>query len=309
MKNISAKTVFVVGVLCGLCFALGYGMQLLKPEFAVVKTEGVSVIQTEAMDQARKKFESLAQVEYQDYLNLKSAEEKYKKADEILGKVFQIFLADLGIHVVRRTETVAAASQTPGLSSEQAPGSTITALPVGAPDVTGKAAAHPYIGGSLTVTLSGLNDEAQTTAFLKANEIEDFTQIIFDSKPMPKPPKTLVGCYEGDIEFNDGKTWQMKMSHAFEDSGAASSGTYFITMFAQGQKDSRTRGNGVMKDVRGIPSSPDSLLIQASPTDNFQLFYLPQSESFIGNIYQKQKDEKFVPKGKVTLHRGSNCGG
>lgn len=44
------------------------------------------------------KFQELTAADLEEYYRLKTAEDKYKKADEILGKVMAIFLADLGLH-------------------------------------------------------------------------------------------------------------------------------------------------------------------------------------------------------------------
>lgn len=49
--------------------------------------------------ETKSKLQKLTENELDEYLKLKSLEEKYKKADEILGKAIMIFLADLGLRI------------------------------------------------------------------------------------------------------------------------------------------------------------------------------------------------------------------
>ena len=46
-------------------------------------------------------FSEISSVDIEEYLRLKTMEEKYQKAEEILGKILLIFFADLDIHLTQ----------------------------------------------------------------------------------------------------------------------------------------------------------------------------------------------------------------
>ncbi|MCO4795306.1 MAG: hypothetical protein KC493_16425 [Bacteriovoracaceae bacterium] len=47
----------------------------------------------------QEKMKKMTSIDIEDYVSLKNQKEKYLKADELLGKVMLIFLADLGLHL------------------------------------------------------------------------------------------------------------------------------------------------------------------------------------------------------------------
>lgn len=92
---------------------------------------GQSSISQDSQGELRAKQEliELTQKDFEEYQNLKSLEDRYKKADEILGKIMTVFLADLGLRLGYKPVSAAeldAACGIPGL----APAPTI--IPAGA---------------------------------------------------------------------------------------------------------------------------------------------------------------------------------
>jgi hypothetical protein len=81
-------------ILLGVGFALGYGFG--KSQEAPLSTL--------SLENAKTKFASLSERELEDYHQLKSLRGRYEKADEILGKMVLILLADVGVRFSQRVE-------------------------------------------------------------------------------------------------------------------------------------------------------------------------------------------------------------
>lgn len=76
---------FILAV--GIAFLYGFQLGSSRLVKKVQKLEGI-----------RHEFSELSNDELKDYLNLKDQKMKYDKANEILAKIMQIFIADLGLH-------------------------------------------------------------------------------------------------------------------------------------------------------------------------------------------------------------------
>jgi len=95
------------------CGAYGFHW-MVEPKLAVQAPANIECSNSDPrLEDAKRKFEALAQVDYEDYLKLKTDAEKYKKADEILGKIMAVFIADLGIHFKEK----ASVSPTPSIAT------------------------------------------------------------------------------------------------------------------------------------------------------------------------------------------------
>ncbi|MEK7358578.1 MAG: hypothetical protein AAB250_19185, partial [Bdellovibrionota bacterium] len=157
-----------------------------------------------ATDKGSTKLESLqaiADTDLADYYRLQSLEERYKKADEILGKMVQIFLADLGLRI---SPSVVTASAAPPLQLEtrvDCPPTTAAAIPSAADASAGAATvatnvpppSAEVVAATLASrpTLDNLRTDAEIAEFLKQSEIRDFEAALKSSTGYANKTSTL----------------------------------------------------------------------------------------------------------------------
>src|SRR4051812_35867240 len=96
------KPHFIIGIVCLALGALLGNLILQRP---ATQLDG-----HEAQSELKEKLQTLTDNDITEYYRLKNLEDKYKKADEILGKIVTLFLADLGIRVSKTTLKMASKS-------------------------------------------------------------------------------------------------------------------------------------------------------------------------------------------------------
>lgn len=71
-----------------------------------------------------------------------------------------------------------------------------------------------------------------------------------------------------------------------------------------GKVFSNSSGNGKLDSYKEFSSNSEAILVKASPTIYFQLYFLKQLDMFAGNIYHRDSDElPYSRIGTVHLHR------
>ncbi len=111
MKSNTALAV-LVSLLAGAI--IGYSFKLSGN---ATSPSGSAPISTSDYDEGIRKLQDLSENEIAEYYRLKTMEERYAKADELLGKMMTIFLADLGIKLTTDTKV---AMDTPLLPTSDA---------------------------------------------------------------------------------------------------------------------------------------------------------------------------------------------
>ena len=129
----------------------------------------------EDVDTIKQKFEAIAHADYEDYLQLKSESEKAKKADEILGKIMAIFMADLGIHL-KEKQVAQAASPAATPASSMAPALHQTPTPIPA-----------KLALVNEAELRDLRTDSQDDAFIKKETLSDPKQSLFSAVQIRNP--------------------------------------------------------------------------------------------------------------------------
>lgn len=92
---------FVGGLVAGFLVLWVFNAKEKKQE-----TE-IRVVESQVMLDAREKLQLISETEYEEYLTLQSAKEKYEKADEMLGKMMLILIADIGIRLSKTSSDAA----------------------------------------------------------------------------------------------------------------------------------------------------------------------------------------------------------
>ena len=280
----------IVLLLC-LGAALGYGIHSATHPVRESASE-VNPAPPSEFDQVKKKFETLAETDYAEYLKLKSEAEKYKKADEILAKIMNIFLADLGLHI-----KLPPASPTP----------TSTPTPSATPSATASRALHsnsmdPVPSPPPLPRYSVYND-SQIAAFESTNQFQNPKQSLFDSKPIGPLPTALFGCFQGEVTLTNQSTQAMKIS-IFRDT----SGSSFKLLFLKnGKPNGHYSGLTQFFFLTNNPKDRNQFILDVNPAQYFQLFYLSTLNKIVGNKYEAQVDGSFKFTGTVTLRGTRDC--
>src|SRR5262249_1302138 len=154
----------------------------------------------------------------------KNLEEKYKKADELVGKMILILLADLGIRVSHEQESFAKnpPRYQPPVLARASPS------PVPSRDpVKWTAVENPL------KNFSGQNPDY----LLKQARISDFGDSLARSTVLQSIDPSLNGCYEGQVSLTDGsnRIWQVRMDIAFQAGDGSISGHSLVEISENGK--------------------------------------------------------------------------
>lgn len=211
----------------------------------------------------------------------------------------------------------------PIVAAAQPPPATLTAAPQAAPSrldlppVTANdsasveqrsAAAAPLLGRvAPKVTrrqLEGLVDKEQIDTFIQSVRQENLFDTIRSSgefRRIEGPLADMEGRYTGEVTVPDkGETWEMTMDGRFRSDGTEVSGRTRVILSKNGKVFSRHTGNGKINNISSISGG---VLVQASPTSYFQLYFLPGDHAFVGNYYEQGKPGEMLPKGVARLTR------
>ena len=278
-------------------------------------------------EQLRAKLDHLNSVDFEEYLSLKSQKDKYEKADEILGKMILIFLADLGfsmsddkMKLARKMADpnkgamgaqVADSSAAPQVEGAEGKGGTETvAADMGdsgkAARAVGKAAQLPQ----KEKNVDELTDEIEAKNFLDSVALDELLDQIKSAKrATPAQFETVRGTFSGKLIFDDpvAKPWDVEMQFEGTPTGESISGTVDIKMFKQGESKpfSHARGNGDdLKHVQGFPGESQAILINVYGDDGYLQVYSPKRLGYlIANYYHKKDVASFKKTGTATLYR------
>ena len=254
---------------------------------------------------ARQKLQNLSDVEIAEYFQLKTMEEKYRKADEILGKIVAIFLADLGLHVSDRTakqaRDVLAGNYTIPITEKSIPPTVKSQEPLSRAKLQ-----HANLLEAERKLQSGIADR-DVDDFLKSVKLDDIIPEARNSSSFSfanPPPEALFGHYQGQTTLQDGthRIWDIVMDVSGGVKEDHIEGTERITLSENGKIFSNKSGDGDIKDFKRSLGGSDAILIEASPSTYFQLYYLKNQDEFIGNLYQQSSGANpFIFKGSFTL--------
>jgi hypothetical protein len=225
----------------------------------------------------------------EDYVRLKNLEEKYKKADELVGKMILILLADVGIRVSMEQERFA----------KNPPKAEPARRPV--PSPVAKPAERP--AWSLAETRLrqawGANPE-----YLRTVRIPNFGDELSSLHSMQTFDPAMNGCYDGDARLESGRHWQVHMALNVRARDGAIVGQSLVELSEDGNVFSRSAHDGNQQSFLSAPGS-SGIFLEVSDTIYLQLYPLGSGEVLAGNIYTKDRPSKFTFKGTTILGRQS----
>ncbi|MGE3975887.1 MAG: hypothetical protein AB7F59_15285 [Bdellovibrionales bacterium] len=294
----TTKTFFLIAV------ALTTG--LLTALFLNQPSTEDSNLCSEQMEILRSKFEGLSKVDIQEYLELKEAKARYEKADEILGKIMTIFLADLGIRVAQgqlKLLKEQASSVTKSNSPELTEKGTVLAQAVNTQITQSNSQQAPSAAGEsqLRVNTNDVHSENELKDFFKTAQLESPTNAWRIGKGLNSEGAQMVsGIFEGEIIFDQPlpkgvrnnyrkEPWKVRFETQIKNANDTYLGEIRHYIWNEkGKRISRTTSgpNSELKNFR--MGSDGSILIDAFGGDMIiQLYYFSNLSELSGIVYEK----------------------
>lgn len=287
MRNL---IIFAVGLV------LGFGLSQKFSKKEILKTSN---------DEKITAIEQLSKNDYQDYLRIKDADEKLKKADEILGKVMILFLADLSLHISQQKNVPVSASvienSAKPLSVE--PSSSVKANPSSTTE--NPVAVQPAtVFNDKKITQAATMKEA--LSYLKQVETKDLKSVLSGNfKVTTEQNLLLQGHYVGVITFDDQtEPWRIEWDVNSDFRDGQLKGQSEIRLSNSKKVFSRSRGQGDIKDFSAWSKDSQAILVNSYGDDGYiQLYYLAHLNKFVGNYYLKDKSGSFKKVGTTFLEK------
>lgn len=273
------------------------------------------------------KLETLGDVDIEEYVRLKDQRARYEKADEILGKIVQLMVYDLGLRqgearLARLKDTAAQAKarkEPPQSLSDPAATNSDADLAARAADTKAKAASAqsppPQVKDwkQSAEKLKEVYRTDQVEEFLKSVEIPDFFGAMRSGTALnPSQVELLNGTFTGRAVFEDPKElpWNVSLFTNAEMQAGQAVGEFEVRLSKNGKQFSRTssrRKRGEKAPIKqdhfmGIEGEGNAIIINAYGDDGyFQLYFFPRLNEFHGLVYLKKSLGVFERRGVVHL--------
>ncbi len=286
-----------------LAFFFGVGITFFGTKFLLQSKASSVKIDQANVEEIQTKLKSISENEYQDYLKLKDSAEKYKKADELLGKVMVLFLADLSINLKSSTTSVAAVVKPEVVPVENKVEASVqiekNQPAENKPNTQSIAAAENKLIAAQT--------ENEALKLLKSVEISDIGKDLHNTKPLSEKQLNLVnGKFIGVVTFDDKnkEPWRIEWELHAELVNGKVTGTQLITLSDSKKVFSRSRSNNLIQDFSAFAGDSSAILINSYGDDGYiQLYPFANTGKIFGNYYLKSKDNSFKKIGIVFLDK------
>lgn len=287
--------------------------------WAVLKSDSVALQSTPAnLDAIKAKFQQIHDEDFQDYLRLKEHRAKYEKANEILGKIMVLFLAELGLKmnsgdIEKIQEKLQIAN-----AEEFLPTSSSPTQECRAGDSGSRLGQHSQQNQAGTNTNNSLWKENEKSLrdpkspkeiddFLKKVEIEDFFSEIRSAKSVgPQVLEKFVGVYEGTLTFKDPERepFEVFVELDAEAKEGKNTGDYKVVLYRNGEPMSQSTGNGDVEFLKQVAGADKAIFLQIGGRSGyFQLYFVNGNKGLIGNYYAEKELANFVIQGQVSMTR------
>lgn len=255
----------------------------------------------EDLAQAKSNLVALSQSEYLEYTKIKDLKEKYEKADELLGKVMLLFLADVGFKTLK-TEPLDYSISTP--KTETTP----------SPEPPAEASPQEIVGLKTPANIPGrgaqirnVNDEKRTQAILTNSIIEDPKVSLAQGSSLNRRQiRLLEGRYLGSVKLFDRKRGDLSVVWELTPDPTKNrlTGTFSLSIHGT-DVNSDSNSSGTIDTIASLAEDRDGFLVRACGTRCYlQLYYNSRSDQFYGNYYEvSEKTGKSMRAGTVELRK------
>ena len=316
---------FVTTIVVALgLFAMGYfwGLQQGKPKQqrpAPVAYEPGEADQK--LESLKSKFVKLSEEDYAEYLQIKDQRARYQKADEILGKIILLFLADLGVRVSQDQMKFAKEGSAPlgavepnsrplknrqdGRRRKKAATASEGSVAKPQPNLPSKGLDKILASEK---KLENVYSDEEVEEILKQVTLDNFFDHLRSSANMSvSQVERLSGMFAGKVHFDDSSktSWDAKIifSGRLEQGGLKGSAKVELSKDGKTFSNSRSKGN-LGKNFKSLPGGSQGIIVEANGGDGyFQLYAPPRLNSLVGLYYHRQRIGEFKRTAVVTLFR------
>ncbi|MCB0385261.1 MAG: hypothetical protein KDD43_07695 [Bdellovibrionales bacterium] len=322
----TSRVLFTILITATGVFGIGYYWGHRQAEMrmereappAAILSKAVPNESTRKLEDLKAKFVRLSEEDYAEYLQIKDERAKYQKADEILGKIILLFLADLGVRVSKDQLSFARQSTSEQLRPTEAPrvddsigggeqlkksGLSIETAEIG--------------GGKHLAEKSNTASEKDLDEIYSDKEVEDFLNKVtvnnlFDQLRQARSLnrqqlRSLRGTFVGQVHFDDvsKQRWDVKLIFQGREQDGELTGKAKVELSKDGKPFSTSRSSGNLgKNFSSLPGTSRGILVEANGGEGYFQLYAPQRlNSLVGLYYHREKVGEFKRTGVVTLFR------
>lgn len=269
----------------------------------------------------RTRFAEISRVDMAEYLRLQDADARLQKVNEILGKVFLLFMnylmvdvpADQAAFAERAAGTERMPSE-PSIETDTAKDRDDAADPQASSDGVQASTSPQPVAAAASWTaaesgLAGLTAD-KASAFLDKAVIKDLRPEIKNARAFNDGDQRfarLQGAYAGEVTFFDGKAdpWKMELDTQASIEDGKPQGTNSVRLYkSDGQKFSDSSGGGKLdKQFINMASQSNAILLSTGMKHYFQLYHLEADDTLVGNYYELSEAGEFRHLGRVRLSR------
>lgn len=294
-----------------LIFALGLtGGMWLKNSTSATEDTSTS-IKTEELSPS-----VLSQQEIDQVAQLEDADEKYRKANEVLAKVMQIFITDWGLRLAYKKDEdlvakVSSSSDTPSTSANKCP-------PCQRFDT--KASERKPIDSNpkeivsrlarLEKNLTDIRNTSDQNDLLEKVKLDNLFDVFsYKSNLNPQSAALLTGTFIGRLSPLDSTTppseVELTLSSVKSKGNGEFNASIQILLSRGGKTYSNTSGEGDLKShLTTLGQNSQVVLVELGGKGGyFQLYPTQNGNQLFGWHYKMTSFDKLTPAGKVSLFR------
>jgi hypothetical protein len=252
------------------------------------------------------KMRQISEVDLAEYGRLKDRKAQYEKAEEILAKIMQIFVADLGLRVAKSDIDKLSSKKPEAVVTQALPASPPPSPPKRKPEpVSAPASPGPDLKAAET-KLHEVRDEGDADKFLKSVTADNLFSVIRTAQPANrKNLENMAGSFQGHIRFADTalRAKDVQMTVDVKTGTETAEGFYKIIISQEGREESNTTGSGKFADHYKASPESTAILVRATPNNYAQLYWSPQLNQYFGNYYRMESVDRYSPIGVIFLRR------
>lgn len=297
-------------LLITITFFIGFTTNKILNPVKSVETKEVPTLKTppqcNSLAEAKTNLISISQNEYFEYTQIKDLKQKYEKADELLGKIMLLFLADVGFRVQKTSAplpepkieplTKEPLPPKPDLQNVKSPESESINVGEKKFDLSGKSSRIKFLNTQKQI-FDTLNKS------LIADPKNEFSKANY---PAQAQVKFLEGLFSGYIHFFDKKREELNVSwELIPDYSKNPILGRFILKISGAGKNSETSGQGQFKNINTLADDPNAIIVEACGDGCYmQLYYNAPFDQFFGNYYERNRNTKIFERvGLIDLRK------
>jgi hypothetical protein len=277
---------------------IGFILGLVVGSIAIYSLTPSQVEQEEKNHNTLSSAANNLKLELNDYIRIQNADEKLRRAEEILGKVMVLFLANVAmqfepevVNYFDKPAQVDTNREVP--QAVQAPKDKMFGMPTTVKEVIPRSTGNSYM--DLNLTLGNLPREFEGKLNLLSTSTIKKPAIYYATATSITSIKTyelVSGTFKGQLYILTGKDKglvdQVVLESDLQVKDKQLDGTFKVSLTRDGEDYSVNRGNGSNRFMKILDFKKKEILLNVSPSSFFQVYPVGESELF-GNYYKNNE--------------------